>query len=413
MANVRYPGTAGTTPETITASEVTYDNTTSGLTADDVQEAIDEIEGQISGLSYDASDISYDNTSSGLTADDVQEAIDEIDSNLDTLDAKVYKTDDSTETTIASDDLLPIYDTSATASKKITVENVVKATVSNPNLLDNPWFTVNQRGLSSYTADNYSFDRWKILGSGAISISGGVLTLENTNPTFWANLRQFINPTIIPSLLGKKVTLSILLSDGTIISEAGTMPTTTPSIETNIINKYLDDKSRIQFIYNNGLYFVNVAVPSGSTSINNVYFKAVKLEVGSVSTLALDTAPNYATELLKCQRYFQRISTDDSHTLVIGSGHCYGAYLMFDTFLPVPMRANPTLTVNGGVSACRINVNGSGKVVTSFGGVNLTNNIISMTANTASDIGLNGYAGDVHIRAESGNTLSLNFSADL
>lgn len=55
-----------------TASDVSYDNTGSGLTADNVQSAIDEI------AARDASDISYDNTSSGLTADDVQEAIDEL-----------------------------------------------------------------------------------------------------------------------------------------------------------------------------------------------------------------------------------------------------------------------------------------------------------------------------------------------
>lgn len=52
------------------ASEISYDNTESGLTADDVQDAIDEL--------ASASGISYDNTESGLTADDVQGAIDEV-----------------------------------------------------------------------------------------------------------------------------------------------------------------------------------------------------------------------------------------------------------------------------------------------------------------------------------------------
>lgn len=56
----------------IDASDVVYDNTVSGLTATDVQNAIDEL------ASEDASDISYDNTVSGLTASNVQEAIDEL-----------------------------------------------------------------------------------------------------------------------------------------------------------------------------------------------------------------------------------------------------------------------------------------------------------------------------------------------
>ena len=59
---------------TVTADEVSYDNTSSGLTADDVQEAIDEL--AIKAIT--AGSVTYDNTSSGLTADDVQEAIDEI-----------------------------------------------------------------------------------------------------------------------------------------------------------------------------------------------------------------------------------------------------------------------------------------------------------------------------------------------
>ena len=61
----------------ISASNVTYDGTTSGLTADDVQEAIDEVVGMIP-TSLDADDITYDNTTSGLVATDVQGAIDEL-----------------------------------------------------------------------------------------------------------------------------------------------------------------------------------------------------------------------------------------------------------------------------------------------------------------------------------------------
>lgn len=60
----------------LSAGDVGYNNTTSGLTADDVQEAIDEVNTKVGDI--DAGDIEYDNTESGLTADDVQEAIDEV-----------------------------------------------------------------------------------------------------------------------------------------------------------------------------------------------------------------------------------------------------------------------------------------------------------------------------------------------
>ena len=59
------------------ASDVDYDNTVSGLTATNVQDAIDEVYGDIP-TSFDADDVTYDNTGSGLTATNVQDAIDEI-----------------------------------------------------------------------------------------------------------------------------------------------------------------------------------------------------------------------------------------------------------------------------------------------------------------------------------------------
>lgn len=63
----------------VEAENVSYDNTDSGLTATNVQDALDEINGKIpQGGSVDAEDVSYDNTTSGLTATDVQSAIDEL-----------------------------------------------------------------------------------------------------------------------------------------------------------------------------------------------------------------------------------------------------------------------------------------------------------------------------------------------
>ena len=66
----------------VTASAVSYDNTVSGMTADDVQEAIDELKSAIDAIvvpaTPTASDVSYSNTASGLSATNVQGAIDEL-----------------------------------------------------------------------------------------------------------------------------------------------------------------------------------------------------------------------------------------------------------------------------------------------------------------------------------------------
>lgn len=85
-----------------TAAQVTYDNTNSGYTATDVQAAIDEADAKIEAVSqtvpvtyvetfnsrsgavtpaagdYNGTQVTYDNTQSGLTATDLQGAIDEL-----------------------------------------------------------------------------------------------------------------------------------------------------------------------------------------------------------------------------------------------------------------------------------------------------------------------------------------------
>ena len=88
----------GGSVEDIKASEVTFDGTTSSLSATNVQSAIDEVAGNIPEIptGYAASAITYDNTTSGLLAEDVQSAIDEVSAGLSDIagvkDGYVYKT---------------------------------------------------------------------------------------------------------------------------------------------------------------------------------------------------------------------------------------------------------------------------------------------------------------------------------
>jgi len=69
------------------ASEISYDNTDSGLSATDVQTAIDEVNNKVPVVPdhYDADDIVYDNTTSELVSTDVQGAIDELVSSINAL----------------------------------------------------------------------------------------------------------------------------------------------------------------------------------------------------------------------------------------------------------------------------------------------------------------------------------------
>ena len=93
-------------PSTYAASAVTYDNTQSGLSSNNAQDAIDELETEISNIptSYDANEIGYDNTSSGLTATDAQGAIDEVLGSIPSSLAASAITYDNTSSGLTADD---------------------------------------------------------------------------------------------------------------------------------------------------------------------------------------------------------------------------------------------------------------------------------------------------------------------
>ena len=60
-----------------TAAGTSYDNSSSGLTATDVQDAIDEVEGRVDSVES-ADGITYDPAAVALTSTDVQDALDEL-----------------------------------------------------------------------------------------------------------------------------------------------------------------------------------------------------------------------------------------------------------------------------------------------------------------------------------------------
>lgn len=93
----------------------------------------------VAGGGGSADTITYDNTTSGLAATDVQAAIDEIDSTVDGQASQIsglitdtgnsYKIGDTVDTAIDGTDYIPFYDTSASAKKRIEWNNVTtKAT---------------------------------------------------------------------------------------------------------------------------------------------------------------------------------------------------------------------------------------------------------------------------------------------
>ena len=125
------------------ASEISYDNTTSGLTATDVQAAIDEVEARVDTAetnisdnataisdhladtvdAHDASAISYDNATSGLTATDAQAAIDELENEIDTVQSDLSNHIADTSTHGVAGDIVGTTDSQTLTNKTINATN--------------------------------------------------------------------------------------------------------------------------------------------------------------------------------------------------------------------------------------------------------------------------------------------------
>ena len=219
----------------------------------------------------------------------------------------------------------------------------IKAGGSNPNLFLNPWFTVNQRGRTSFSTTGVLVDGWRVTsGSLTHTINAdGSITIGH------GGTGNFTNRIDLPpgALAGKTVTLSIMLGSGEIGHWTTTVPAPTTSSQLiinrsfggRVINFYAMEATSA-FGYSLGIYSNN---PSTDITI-----RAVKLEVGSVSTLANDAPPDYASELAKCRYYFQRVTNAGSSRDAMAIGYSYSGGGVFFGLIS-PMKARPSITRTG------------------------------------------------------------------
>ena len=158
------------------------------------------------------------------------------------------------------------------------------------NLLDNPWWgsgeVVNQRAANQLNPSAYGIDRWKGGSSGSVSVTSTGLAFGSSGGNAWQPMESVLRAWMV----GKVFTASVLMSDGTIYSGQGTYGTGTTYFLSNPVELFISSAGNF-----------NVRTSSAAT------VRAVKLELGSVSTLANDAPPDYAEELRKCQYYFVRL----------------------------------------------------------------------------------------------------------
>ena len=238
--------------------------------------------------------------------------------------------------TVTVNDATTEYDGSA--AKTVTVS------ASNPNLLYNSNFAINQRGNSSYSTLGYTLDGWqKTSSSGYVYIKTGAYAPMNQAIYFSAYsgvyIRQFLEIDLKPFTY---YTVSIAYST----SSTATSPTEIS------YSFYCSQTSSQSFTWTpiSG-YQVYIYKPSysssshshvrigrTSSSASTIYIFWIKLEEGRKATPY--EIPNPATELLKCQRYYVRFTQDQQ---ICGSVASAGNNGYVTMWLPVTMRVSPTI----------------------------------------------------------------------
>ena len=173
-------------------------------------------------------------------------------------------------------------------------------TVSNPNLLINPDFSINQREFKGiqYPSDSihiyYTVDRWAVQpGQGMIVNSDGTVTI-------YGGCIQKIEKDV-----GDNVTASVGVVSGSAVAN----------------------------------YDPQTKTFSITTDGESAVISWAKLEIGSVATPF--SPPELATELLKCQRYYSRITADRK---AFGSGYAVNTSTT-NIFIPMPqLKVNPDIS---------------------------------------------------------------------
>lgn len=204
--------------------------------------------------------------------------------------------------------------------------------VSNPNMLINGDFKINQRGQDTYTATNtwkYSVDRWKYIGAMTVSVnSSGTVTISKENNVDSTYFAQSCENT---GVLGP-YTLSFEVK-----SIVGTM------------NVYIEGGSDpLMEVTQKGIYTIH-----SSKYANSVIFRLdgypttvelawVKLERGDIPTMF--SSRGIGEELQLCHRYFNVVRG----VRVLGVEQNYEAKT-FTYIIPNVgiMRAEPIISLHG------------------------------------------------------------------
>lgn len=195
-------------------------------------------------------------------------------------------------------------------------------TFSNPNLLINPDFKINQRGKSTYSTigAGYTVDRWVGTNVKTVVNSDGTVSVSSLSGTGYYTQHE-------ENISYGKHTYSIYVQAITGTVKAFYKSKDSKDVELGTLNQGLNTFTSVD----DGFKSFYLSVAEGSS----VTLKYAKVEQGTVATTFI--APNMAEELIKCYRFFQILNID---MLKISFNENQG-FIPFT--LKATMRSTPTL----------------------------------------------------------------------
>lgn len=193
---------------------------------------------------------------------------------------------------------------------------------SNPNLLINPDFKINQRGESAYSSTKtvYTVDRWAISNAKVSVNSDSSVTASSLDSIGYFKQHG-------ESISYGKHTYSIYVQAITGTVKVFYINKDSKDVELGTLKQGLNT-----FVSaDDGFKTIFLWIASGSS----VTLKYAKVEQGTVATSFI--APNIAEELIKCYRFYQIVSIDMSKI-------SFGGNQGYIPFTPkAKMRSMPTL----------------------------------------------------------------------
>lgn len=242
------------------------------FTGTNVEAVLAELYGMIGSSTPAAIDVTYDNTSSGLTAVNVQAAIDEVEGRVDTIEGKIGQPNGLA--TLDGGGKVPL---SQLPSAIMTYEGVWNATTNSPTLADGVGDTGSLYRVGTAGTQN--------LGSGAISFSVGDYVIYNG--TTWEKSDTTDAVASVNGLTGVVVLTTSNIAEGSNLYF-------TDERAQDAIGSALTDTATIDFTYNDGANTITADVKTNSldsSHLKTTTVDGVTITGGNSTPFAVQQAP--------------------------------------------------------------------------------------------------------------------------